>query len=134
MREVKIFNEVKGFRVPKARIAGIFERFVRSEKVGRDFLVNLIFVGEKKMAEMNESWKGGNGATDVLSFNYEDGVGEIYICVKVAEKYAREKSLNVRDEILFLFAHGLLHLAGYTHENDKKFEVMMRKGRELLAL
>lgn len=132
MREAKIFNEVKAFRVPRKHLEGVFERFVREEKVGREFVVNLVFVGSAKMAQMNETWKGGVGTTDVLSFNYDDGVGEIYICVKVAEKNALESGLSARDEILFLFAHGLLHLAGYTHETEKKLDVMMKKGRALM--
>jgi len=134
MRDLKIFNEAKSFRVPRARLKGVFERFVKLEKIGRDFEVNLVFVGVAKMTQMNEDWKGGVGATDVLSFNYDDGVGEIYICVKVATKNALESGLSARDEILFLFAHGLLHLAGYTHENEKKMNVMMEKGRKLIIL
>jgi probable rRNA maturation factor len=132
MRDLKIFNEVKAFRVPRTLLKSVFERFVKLEKIGRDFDVNLVFVGSAKMTQINEEWKGGIGATDVLSFNYDDGVGEIYICVKVATKNALESGLSPREEILFLFAHGLLHLAGYTHENEKKLKVMMEKGRKIV--
>lgn len=150
MDRLKIFNEVKGFRVPRRRLLKVFKRFLKLGGVGSRFEVNLVFAGEKMIAELNENWKGRKGSTDVLSFEYEAGggkfrkgknrkmisgekcegkgkKGEIYICMKVAERNALEFGKTLTDEILGLFAHGLLHLKGYTHETDKKYEKMMGK-------
>ncbi len=139
MKKLKIYNEVKGFRVPRAKLGRAFDKFVRSEKVGRKFEVRLVFVGKAAIGKLNEKWRGKKGATDVLSFNYEEGEGEIYICVPVAEKNAREdgRGVNVAraviEEVLFLFVHGLLHLGGHTHENDRKYDEMMKRARGILA-
>lgn len=129
-----IFNEVPLFRVPRVRVGKAFHEFLKSEKVTGGFSVNLIFVGVKKMTELNETWKGGKGPTDVLSFNYGEGdiSGEIYICTKVAAKNARAEEVDVVGEILLLFVHGLLHLVGYTHETDRKYEIMMKKANGIL--
>lgn len=139
-----IFNEVLGFRVPRVKIGKVFREFLRVE-VGRvsvpglsrgGFCVNLVFVGIGEMTKLNEKWKGGKGPTDVLSFNYGEGEvsGEIYICPKVAEENARMEGGSATDEVLLLFVHGLLHLVGYTHENDKKYENMMEKAMEILGI
>lgn len=134
--ELKIFNEVEGFKVPRKRLFKVFQRFLRMERIRSRFEVNLVFAGEKMMRHLNETWKGRRGSTDVLSFEYGEGEGrevtgvkrgEIYICVKVAKKNALEFGKTLQDEILNLFAHGLLHLKGYTHETDKKYEKMMKR-------
>ena len=132
MKKLEIYSEVKGFRVPRARLVRSFEKFLKLEKP-RDFMnVNLVFVGEKKISELNEKWRKRKGTTDVLSFNYENGVGEIYICVKVAKKYSDNVGISLQSEILSLFVHGLLHLAGHTHANERDFAEMMDRAGEIL--
>jgi probable rRNA maturation factor len=139
MKKLKIYNEVKGFRVPRAKLGQAFDKFVRAEKVGQKFEVRLVFVGETAIAKLNKKWRDVNESTDVLSFNYDEGEGEIYICVRVAEKNAREDGSGVNvaraviEEVLFLFVHGLLHLSGHTHENKRKYDEMMKRARGILG-
>jgi probable rRNA maturation factor len=136
MNKLKIYNEVKGFRVPRTRLGRAFDSFLKKSGAGVGE-VSLIFVGEGKVKELNEKWYGGKGATDVLTFDYEGGVGdvagEIYVCVKIAEKNASAEGKGVMDEVLWLFVHGLLHLAGHTHENDRKYDDMMKRAGEILG-
>jgi len=136
MKKLEIFNEVKGWKVPKKKLFLAFDTFLRQEKwVGMEVVV--IFVGEAKMRELNWRWRGRKGSTDVLSFNYGSAptgaCGEIYICVKVAERYTLKAGESLQSEILALFVHGLLHLAGYTHENEQKFGKMMGRASEILG-
>lgn len=140
MGKIEIFNEVSSFRVPRKRIVEAFGAFLKHERV-KTMFVSLIFVGEAKMKDLNETWKKGKGSTDVLSFNYGEGVGvkggttgEIYICVKVANRNASSDGVRLYDEILHLFVHGLLHIRGYTHENESKMNEMNRKVFEILEL
>jgi len=133
--EIKIFNEVEEFRVPRKKIEEIFARFCEVEKknVRKKFMVSLVFVGEKKMEGMNESWKGGEGVTDVLSFNYENDLGEIYICVAEAERNAKTDERNLNDEIYALMVHGMLHLVGYTHDTDADYEKIIKRAEKVLG-
>ena len=130
MAGLKIFNEVVGFRVPRKGLGFVFDKFKKGD-------VNLVFVGKAKMRQLNEKWRGRKGVTDVLSFDYEgglgSGLGEIYICVAVARENAHLEGVSVTDEVLGLFVHGLLHLAGYTHKNKKELAVMKKKAREILC-
>ena len=136
MINLQIFNEVKKFKVPSGRVLKAFGSFLKKEKMGGGE-INLIFVDKKTMTRLNEVWKGHKGPTDVLTFDYSEkkGVvnGEIYICPKVAERYAKEAGVGILDEVLNLFVHGLLHLAGYTHETEKKLARMMERAREILG-
>jgi len=129
MEKLKIFNEVRGFRVPRKALGLVFERFSKMERAPRGFEVTLVFIGEKRMQELNETWKGGTGPTDVLTFDY----GEIYICEKVATRNALLDGIKPYTEILNLFTHGLLHLKGYTHETDEKYEKMMKKMKKIVG-
>jgi len=126
---LKIFNKAESFKVPSLKMKRVFGVFL--ERYGRLLKtceVSIIFVKKNEMKSLNERWKGGSGATDVLSFDY----GEIYICPDVADKYRKDYGTTIVEEILFLFVHGLLHIAGFTHENEKKFAIMMKKTEEIL--
>ena len=133
MQKFKIYNEVKGFRVPRKNLGEAFGKFLKLERVSGKFEVNLVFVGKMKMRGLNERWHGGKGSTDVLSFDYEGGVGEIYICVEVAHENAAAEGSALLDEVLALFVHGLLHLVGYTHETRAKYARMMERGEKVLG-
>jgi probable rRNA maturation factor len=86
---------------------------------------------------LNRTYRGKDEPTDVLSFpmneDLPDGryVGDILICLPVAETQAIETGHSLERELLMLMIHGILHLAGYDHELDQGR--MMALQTELLA-
>ena len=86
-----------------------------------DTVVSIAFISPKEMKKLNKQYRGKDGVTDVLSFCYEDEdiVGELLICYEQAKKQALLRKHSVRDEVIFLIVHGLLHLFGHDHENEK---------------
>lgn len=90
--------------------------------------INIVFVDDMTMAGMNESYKGREGATDVLSFllseENEPLAGEIYISLERAKAQAAEYGAAYEEEIVRLATHGLLHLAGMVHDTDEAYEAM----------
>ncbi|MEO0497437.1 MAG: rRNA maturation RNase YbeY, partial [Pseudomonadota bacterium] len=46
---------------------------------------------------------------------------------------AQEAAIPVRDHILHLLVHGLLHLIGHDHETDEEAVLMENEERRLLA-
>lgn len=76
-------------------------------------------VGAKKMAAVNQTQLGHSGPTDVITFNYNDPAlpahisGEIFICVDVAIRQAREFRTTWQSEIVRYIVHALLHLRDY---------------------
>lgn len=64
--------------------------------------------------------------TDVLSFPGADGgndsagsfAGEIAISCDIARANAKTLNHSIADEVKILALHGVLHLAGFDHEND----------------
>jgi probable rRNA maturation factor len=87
------------------------------------------------MCQLNSRFRGKSRPTDVLSFpaaaSANGFVGDIAISLDIAERNARLLGHSVNDEIRILILHGILHLAGYDHENDKgemaKKEILLRR-------
>ncbi len=89
--------------------------------------VAIEFVGPRRIAELNRSFRGREGPTDVLSFPIDGAepvggareLGDIVICL--------EHTADVREAVV----HGVLHLLGMDHETDDG--EMLERQRELLA-
>ena len=99
-----------------------------------------MFVGDRRMKQLNTQYRGIRRTTDVLSF--EAGIpmpdetdiilGDIVISVPKAEAQAEEYGSGFYDEITRLLIHGTLHLLGYDHEQTAyKARKMIKKEEEL---
>jgi probable rRNA maturation factor len=51
-------------------------------------------------------------------------LGDIFICLPIVEKEARDEGTNIKNEMAFLAVHGFLHLIGYDHETPKQTKEM----------
>jgi probable rRNA maturation factor len=103
-------------------------------------------VDEPTIAELNERWMEKSGPTDVLAFPMdelrpglvneepEEGVlGDIVLCLRVAERQAQEAGHATRDEVDLLTVHGILHLLGYDHAEPEEHKEMFDLQATLLA-
>lgn len=104
--------------------------------------ISLTFVGEDKIKSLNRQYLGRSGVTDVISFNLsEQGsidsdnplVGDIYICVARARKQAEDLGVPLKEELARLAAHGVLHLLGYDHQNEKDTGRMFKLQEEAVG-
>lgn len=105
----------------------------------RDGSVEVNLVGERKMAGLNRIYRGGGGATAILTFSYgessgrdEDPLGEIYICWARLSLEARKHGVSRKAFLLRLVTHGLCHLLGYSHGDEKCETAMEEVELELL--
>lgn len=101
----------------KALTAAAKEAFLFLDE---DFEANLKFVTSKEIEALNSQFRGLARATDVLSFKLDEGEngGDIAICLSVVKREAKEWQMELQDVVVWLLAHGMLHLAGYDHIND----------------
>lgn len=92
-------------------------------------IFSIIFVDDDAIHEMNRDYRGVDRITDVISFAFEDNaqivyndcrlLGEIYICIPQMKRQAKEYGHSEKRELAFLSVHGMLHLLGYDHMNEK---------------
>ncbi|HSM87935.1 MAG TPA: rRNA maturation RNase YbeY [Candidatus Limnocylindrales bacterium] len=95
------------------------ERFARqAQKLARlRGEIAVLITRRRRIQELNRRFRRKDKPTDVLSFPREDG-GDIAICAEIARENARRYGHALREELKILVLHGMLHLAGYDHEND----------------
>jgi probable rRNA maturation factor len=102
---------------------------MKSESVfSSDDSICVIFTTDAQIKELNHKYRGKNQATDVLTFTSEvkniPFKGDIVINIEQADRQKPTESHSQRyssreREIVYLFIHGLLHLAGMDHLNKK---------------
>ena len=106
---------------------------VLSRKIHRDAEVSIAIVGDRRMRELNRTYRKLDATTDVLSFPFSDPLygqgqsfidapdnvlhlGDIIISYPEAVATATEENKMVDDVIVFLALHGLDHLLGIHHD------------------
>jgi len=102
--------------------------------------MTVALVGEPTMARLHLEHMREPGPTDVLS--YADGdpdpesglpyLGDVVICVPVAEQQARAGGHPLAAELELLAVHGTLHLLGYDHDTPATRRAMWRLQAQVL--
>ena len=85
-----------------------------ARQVAADFQsLSIVLVSDPAMARFNLQYHATAGTTDVLSFGYGDGYGELIISVPRAVAQARQFHTTPSYELALYVVHGILHLQGY---------------------
>jgi len=137
-RTVHVATEGVRIGVARDRVASLAERVLRAERV-RDASLSIAFVTDRRIAALNREHLGHTGPTDVISFGFKpvgtraEVVGDVYIAPAVARRNARAHGGRVREELLRLVVHGVLHVVGHDHpEDDARYHSSMWKRQEHL--
>ena len=118
-----------------------FVRFSVNELNIKDCYFNIIFVNNDYIKELNKNYRNIDRETDVITFALEDDktviskvriLGDIYISIDKAISQAEEYGHSLKREISFLTIHGILHLLGYDHMNEKDEKKMFSLQDEIL--
>lgn len=101
--------------------------------------INVTFVDDKVIKELNKEFRNIDKATDVLSFPLgENGeydlnpetnaamLGDVVISVEHAVSQADTYGHSIKRELAFLTVHSILHLLGYDHVNSDEEDRIMR--------
>ena len=116
----------------------------------------LVFMQADEMRNLNNSSRGVDSVTDVLSFPTLGGIkneillpencvtsmdgkyiaiGSIVLCKQRIIEQAKEYGHSVEKETTYLIVHGLMHLFGYDHETEEdKKEMRAREKQEMRVL
>jgi probable rRNA maturation factor len=116
----------------RKRVAGLsaatLDRFVRRARraVRLPGIVNVLVTSSAELRTLNRQFRGKDKPTDVLSFPSSNEThsrqkrlaGELAISADVAKENAIQLGHAAAEEIKILTLHGILHLAGFDHEQD----------------
>jgi len=84
--------------------------------------LGIVLVDDATIAKLNAQYHATHGPTDVLSFDYGEGQGELIISVECAIHQARRFRTTPARELVLYVVHGILHLQGYDDQapNDRR--------------
>lgn len=119
----------------EAQIASAISATLSAESAAADATVALIVTDDEQLRALNNSYRGYDKSTDVLSF--ADGevpfpgapvhLGDIAISLPQAQLQAGQGGHSVAAELQLLAVHGALHLLGYDHGDSAEKEAMWQR-------
>jgi rRNA maturation RNase YbeY len=135
MYDIAVINAHPRTRLRRTEIVARVEDTLRREGVPQA-QVNVIFVSDDELLEMNREHLQHDYFTDVITFKLEDDPleGEIYISLDRAREQASEYGIGLYDEVKRLAIHGALHLCGYDDATDAEREQMRRLEDRYLSI
>ena len=95
--------------------------------------LSIVLVSDRQMASLNLQYHHVAGPTDILTFDYGEGQGELIISVDHAVSQARRYRSTPARELDLYVIHGLLHLRGYDDRTPAQRRRMRAAERRLLA-
>lgn len=153
-----ISNHCKNFAINQDRFDKILNLIQSSLRFASSY-VDLSFVDNETIRELNHDHRGKDSATDVLSFpqwNWlrpvcvgeaeplelikETHIGEdlllgdVVICPAMANQNAKKINQPLEREITFLMVHGILHLCGHDHQDKDEQQVMNTEQQRIMEI
>lgn len=128
---VEAINRTKA-KIDLKLVENVAEKFLQVYKI-KNREVSIAFVSDSEIKKINKQYRHLDKATDVLSFAGEDNfLGEIIIDFAQIKRQAKEFDKKVKDELIFILVHGLLHLAGYDDKTEKERLEMIGLGEKFI--
>jgi len=118
-----------------------FQQWVEAalQSVPEECELSIRLVEIEESAELNSTYRGKSGPTNVLSFPFDSPVpmeprllGDLIICTPIVAKEAREQQKEQHHHWAHLVVHGCLHLLGYDHIEDDEAEIMEELEKKIL--
>jgi len=127
MKKVRLKNLKKEIKIGEDKLKVLALRVLKEEKATQSIELDITFVDDTYIEDLNKKYKKREHPTDVLCFELTTEfpkkilLGDIYISIDRAKEQAKEIGEDLDRELARLLIHGILHLVGYDHKDmDKK--------------
>lgn len=108
------------------------------EKADERFELSVLLTNDSEIQSLNKTYRQKDAPTNILSFESghplgrtEDDhppdyipLGDLVLSYETLRKEADSQQKTFQDHLTHLLIHGLLHLFGFDHEDDKEAEEM----------
>jgi len=124
------------------------EKTLEAQGVPKDDVeISVVVTDNDGIQELNKKYRGLDCPTDVLAFPmYESTLqvidaikefrevllGDVIISLEKAQEQAEEYGHSLEREIGFLVIHGVLHLLGFDHKDEKQRKIMRQEEDKIL--
>jgi len=128
----------------KNQIESLLTFAAKKENITEEAELSISFVDEEEIQAINRDYRNKDKVTDVISFSLEEDepeiegldiprvLGDIIICLGVAQEQAQSYNHSLSRELGFLALHGFLHLLGYDHMTEEDEKEMFSRQDEIL--
>jgi probable rRNA maturation factor len=92
--------------------------------------LNCIFCTDQALLAINNQYLSHNYFTDIITFDLSDTKrirGEVYISTDRVRDNAGSLGLSIKEELLRVIFHGVLHLCGYRDKKPAEIAKMRQK-------
>ena len=117
------------------------EEYCKHFNISKNFLFFLHSVSKEESEKLNKHYFKKNAPTDVLTIplyknikeiyklNEENNevLGDLFINRQLIKNNALKYKKTMSEELQLVLVHGLLHLVGYSHENEDKLKMIENK-------
>ena len=116
-----------------------FKLISKEEDLDDNASINIKIIKDKEMLNLNNHFRNKETSTNVLSFTNEDisksitgNLGDIAINYDYILEESNEQNKTFNDHMIHMLIHGIYHILGFEHDNDKVANVMEKKEVTLL--
>ncbi|MBU1823207.1 MAG: rRNA maturation RNase YbeY [Bacteroidetes bacterium] len=128
---IQFFAEDVEYDLPNPTKAKRWLKFVIESEGFTLNQLNYIFCSDEYLLNMNREHLQHDFYTDIITFDTSDEdkqvEGEIYISTDRVKENADNLSIEFDEELRRVIVHGVLHLVGYTDENEASKAKMSQK-------
>jgi rRNA maturation RNase YbeY len=102
-------------------------------------MIELVYVTEDEIIDVNKHHLGKDYVTDIISFHYHDAgatvdlEGSLVMCASRIHEQAAELGVSAELEFKRVLVHGLLHLVGHDDTTADLKAAMTRKEDDILS-
>jgi probable rRNA maturation factor len=116
---------------------------LRHERAPDGAVAEITLADDEAQRVLNRTWRGKDAPTNVLAFPAADPtttvppgapllLGDVVLAFETVSREAAEQEKPLEDHLRHLVVHGVLHLLGYDHEDERDAAVM--EAREIAVL
>lgn len=129
-------------RAKTAARAALAAAAVRRRIGGANAELSLVLADDGTVRTLNRLWRGCDRPTNVLSFPASSGriaagapllLGDVVLAFETVAREAQAQGKPLAHHLAHLVTHGVLHLVGFDHEEDRAARRMESLERRILA-
>ena len=138
---MKIIYKGYFFSNEKIALEIAIEEYLKHFNISKNFIFFFHSVSKEESKKLNKHYFKKNAPTDVLTIPLYKNIKEIYklneeknevlgdlfINRQLIKNNALKYEKTMSEELQLVLVHGLLHLVGYSHENEDKLKMIENK-------
>ena len=85
--------------------------------------ISIVMCSDKLLLETNQKYLNHDYYTDIITFDYTEGVqinGDLMISYERVKENASKENVAVQEELRRVMAHGVLHLLGFKDKSERE--------------